>query len=183
MPSKTRRNILGSPFRVPFQSTIAQFAEYLQRAGLCEHSIAGYQGPVRHFLIWLDGAGTKVRAVDGGVVQQFLNHDCTCPLPHPMGNHARSLQSGRCVAPISWFVRFLEETGRTPIPGELDNNLLLLDAFMEHLAGEGYSPFTLSGFRFGCRHFIVWLHHHRVPIRHVDASVLLITYQAHPVQK
>ena len=69
MPSKTRRNILGSPFRVPFQSTIAQFAEYLQRAGLCEHSIAGYLGPVRHFLIWLDGAGTKVRAVDGGVVQ------------------------------------------------------------------------------------------------------------------
>ena len=172
MPSKTRRNILGSPFRVPFQSTIAQFAEYLQRAGLCEHSIAGYLGPVRHFLIWLDGAGTKVRAVDGGVVQQFLNHDCTCPLPHPMGNHARSLKSGRCVAPISWFVRFLEETGRTPIPGELDNNLLLLDAFMEHLAGEGYSPFTLAGFRFGCRHFIVWLHHHRVPIRHVDASVL-----------
>ena len=43
---------------------------------------------------------------------------------------------------------------------------------MEHLAGEGYSPFTLAGFRFGCRHFIVWLHHHRVPIRHVDASVL-----------
>ena len=172
MPSKTRRNILQSPFRVPFQSTIAQFAEYLQRAGLCEHSIAGYLGPARHFLIWLDGAGTKVRAVDGSVVQQFLNHDCTCPLPHPMGNHARSLKSGRCVAPISWFVRFLEETGRTPIPGELDNNLLLLDAFMEHLAGEGYSPFTLAGFRFGCRHFIVWLHHHRVPIRHVDASVL-----------
>ena len=172
MPSKTRRNTFGGSFRDPFQSTISHYAEYLQRAGLSECSIAGYQGSARHFLIWLDGAGTKVGAVDGGVVRRFLNHDCTCRLPHPMSNHARSLQSGRCMAPISWFVRFLEETGRTPVPGELDDNLHLLDAFMEYLAEEGYSPFTLADFRFGCRHFIAWLHHHRVPIRHVDASVL-----------
>ena len=171
MSSKIRRNSPGGPFRDPFQSTISQFAEYLQRAGLSECSIVGYQEPARHFLIWLDGAGTKVGAVDGGVVRQFLNHDCTCLLPHPMGNPTRSLQSGRCVAPIAWFAKFLEETGRTPVPGELDDNLHLLDAFMEYLAGEGYSPFTLAGFRFGCRHFIAWLHHHRIPIRHVSAGV------------
>ncbi len=56
--------------------------------------------------------------------------------------------------------------------GELDDNLLLLGAFMEGLAGEGYSPFTLDGFRSGCRHFIVWLHHFRISIRAVDREVL-----------
>jgi len=111
MPSKIRRNTHGGPLGGPLQSTILQFAEYLQRAGLSESSIEGYQGPARHFLIWLDAAGTEVGAVDGGVVRQFLNHDCTCLLTHSMGRHTRSLQSGRCVAPIAWFVRFLEESG------------------------------------------------------------------------
>ena len=172
MPSKQQRNTLGGPLGDPFQSTLSQFAEYLLRAGLSESSIAGYQGPARHFLTWLDAAGTEVGVVDGGVVRQFLNHDCTCLLTDSMGRATRFLQSGRSVAPIAWFVRFLEESGRTPAPGELDDNLHLLDAFMEHLAGNGYSPFTLAGFRFGCRHFIAWLHHHRTPIRHVNASVL-----------
>ena len=122
--------------------------------------------------MWLDAAGTKVSAVNGGVVRQFLDHDCSCLLMHSMGRHTRSQKSGRNVAPIAWFVTFLEESGRTPVPGELDDNLHLLGAFMEHLAGEGYSPFTLAGFRFGCRHFIAWLHHHRTPIRHVNANVL-----------
>ena len=172
MSTKTRRGSHGAPFQDLFQSTISQFAEYLQRAGLSQSSIAGYQGPARHFLIWLDRAGTKVGAVDGGVVRQFFNHDCKCLLRHPMSNHTRSWQSGRCVAPIAWFVRFLEEPRQKPVPEKLDENLHLLDVFMEYLAGEGYSPFTLTGFRFGCRHFIVWLHHHRIPIRHVNASVI-----------
>ena len=172
MPSKQQHNTLGGQLGDPLQSTISQFAEYLQRSGLSESSIAGYQGPARHFLTWLDTAGTEVGAVDGGVVREYLNHDCTCLLTHSMGRPTRFLQPGRRVAPIAWFVRFLEESGQIPTPGELDDNLHQLDVFMEHLARKGYSPFTLAGFRFGCRHFIAWLHHHRTPIRHVNASVI-----------
>ena len=91
MPSKQQRHTLGGPLGDPFQSTISQFAAYLQRAGLSESSIADYQGPARHFLIWLDAAGTEVGAVDGGVVRQFLNHDCTCLLTDSMGRPTRFL--------------------------------------------------------------------------------------------
>ena len=172
MESKTRRNTLESSFRAPFQSTISQYAKYLEHAGLSASTIVTYRGPARHFLIWLDRTRTEFGAVDGHVARQFLDHNCACLLPHSISNHADSLHSGRFTAAISWFVRFLEETGQTPVPGELDANLLLLEIFMEHLAREGYSPFTLDGFRFGCRHFVVWLHHFRIPIGEVDKSVL-----------
>ena len=172
MTSTTERNTPGEPTRDPFQSMISAYVAYLEHAGLSGSSVAAYRGPVRHFLTWLDRTGTEVDAVDGRVLRQFLGHDCTCLPPPSMNKRSGSLHAGGCVAPISWFARFLEETGQTPVLGELDDNLLLLEAFMEGLAGEGYSPFTLDGFRFGCRHFIVWLHHFRISIRAVDRGVL-----------
>ena len=78
-------------------------------------------GPLRAQHRWLSGtgpalpdlvgraAGTKVRAVDGGVVpSQFPpNHDCTCPLPTAYGcepdpAHVPGFVNlASCVAPIS----------------------------------------------------------------------------------
>ena len=172
MASKTQRNTLGSSTRDPFQSLISEYVAYLEHANLSASSMAAYRRSTRHFLTWLDRAGMELGAVDGRVVRQFADHDCTCVLPHPKNRQSGSLHPGRSVAAISWFARFLEDTWRTPVPGELDGNLVLLKAFMERLAAEGYSSFTLDGFRFGCRHFIVWLHHFRMSIRDVDASVV-----------
>ncbi len=171
MTSTPERNASGKLIRDSFQSIISAYVAYLEHAGLSGSSIAAYRGPARHFLIWLERTGTAIDTVDGRVMQQFLDHDRTCP-PPSMNKGGGSLHVRGYVAPISWCIRFLEETGRTSVLGELDDNLLLLEAFMEGLAGEGYSPFTLDGFRFGCRHFIVWLHQFRISIRAVDRDVL-----------
>ena len=171
MTSTTNRNTPEEPTLDPFQSIISEYVAYLEQAGLSGRSVADYQGPVQHFLIWLDKTGTAIDAVDGRVTRQFLGHDCTCPPPF-MNKRSGSPAAIGSVAPISWFARFLEATGRTPVLGELDDNLLLLEAFIDRLAGDGYSSFTLDDFRFGCRHFIVWLHHYRISIRAVDRGVL-----------
>ena len=171
MTLTAERNTLGKPTRDPIQSIISAYVAYVEDAGLSGSTVASYRGPVRHFLTWLDKTGTAMDAVDGRVMRQFLDHDCRCPPPF-MNKRSDALHKGGSAAPIAWFARFLEATGRTPVLGELDNNLLLLEDFMERLAGEGYSPFTLDGFRFGCRHFIVWLHHFRISIRAVDRGVL-----------
>lgn len=171
MTPAPERNASGKPIRDPFQSILSPYVAYLECAGLSGRSTAAYRVAARHFLIWLERAGTAIETVDRRTMQQFLGHDCRCS-PHSMNKGGSSLHAGGQVAPISWFVRFLEETGRTTVLGELDDNLLLLETFMESLAAERYSPFTLAGFRFGCRHFIVWLHHFRMSVRAVDRAVL-----------
>ena len=167
-----RRKPIGSAFPEPISSIISPFCDYLEDAGLSENSVKGFRGPTQHFLIWLDTVGVDIGAVDGRVVRYFQEHDCKCLLPHTITSRAGSTHIRRSVSPISWFVRFLEETGRTAATGELKDNLGLLEAFMESLVEDGYAPFTLCGFRSACRHFIVWLHHHRIPIRQVEGTVL-----------
>ena len=70
------------------------------------------------------------------------------------------------------LVRFLEDTGRIPHPGELDRCLNLLDDFIARCAADGYARDTLTSYRGACRHVLVWLHRSRIPVASANPRVL-----------
>ena len=71
-----------------------------------------------------------------------------------------------------WFVRFLELSGRTPTPGELEDNLALVPAFLHELRRQGYTQSRVDRFRYGATAFIAWLHLSRMRLRDIDAGTL-----------
>lgn len=155
----------------PFAPIIAAYRDSLMRTGLTERSVSQHQGPARHLLVWLDETGIGLDRVDGDALWRFFHHDCTCKLPHPM--HSRRVGRARgFVTRISRFVCFLEETGRISTPGECDANLRLLETFLNRLVADGYRPRTIRQYGTACRHFIVWLHHFRIPVAAMDADVV-----------
>ena len=70
------------------------------------------------------------------------------------------------------FVQFLEETGRTTTPGEIDDNLRVLDLFLDRRRAEGYRAKSVSRSRNGGRHLLFWLHHCRLRLADLDEAAL-----------
>ena len=127
-----------------------------------------YRGIARHFLIWLALEGISLEAVDGTAIGRFLQHECECcdRAPSPAG--IRRWTKRRAAAPLIEFVRFLERAGKIETPGELDDNLQLLDAFLERLRIDGYAPGTINLHRRGGASLIAWLHFSRIRLRDLD---------------
>ena len=48
-----------------------------------------------------------------------------------------SISKRRSWPPLMTFVRYLERTGRIETPGELDENLQLLDSFLGRMRADG----------------------------------------------
>ena len=69
------------------------------------------------------------------------------------------------------FVRFLEREGRIKTPGDLDENLSILDEFLEGLRSDGYKPSTIREYRNGCIRLIAWLHLSRIALRSLNPDV------------
>ena len=70
------------------------------------------------------------------------------------------------------FVRFLERTGRVSTPGDLYDNLRILDEYIEQLRGDGYSDKTITPYRSGCANLLVWLHLSRIRLRDLTPDLL-----------
>ena len=70
------------------------------------------------------------------------------------------------------FVRFLERTGRIASPGDLDDNLRILDAYVDRLRDVGYTGGSIRAYRGRCTSLIAWLHLSRIRLRDVTPDVL-----------
>lgn len=158
----------------PHPEIFDEYRDHLRALEFTETSVRDHGRFVRHFLIWLDANSTRLNSIDGNVVSSFFRHDCDCDLPF---SEAIPSDSKYSVGPVTRFVRFLEETGRTISLEELDQNLGLLDQFLQQSQENGYSYKALNIFRSTSRHFIVWLHHHRIPLRTLDNPILESFFQ------
>ena len=83
------------------------------------------------------------------------------------------------MARVAELVRFLEQTGRTAHPGELEEGFRLAEDFEEHCAREGFADRTLRWYRRACGHFLTWLHRTRLPMAEMEAAPVLSAFLAH----
>ncbi len=165
------------PTRTPtdFDPLMSEFIDALRNEGISEgYNTGHHRGSVRHFLAWLARSGIALRAVDASVIERFLRHDCDCCSTVSMPGTGRWLRPWRkreSSPPIMRFVRFLEQTGRIETPGELDDNIRLLEGFLGRLRGDGYACRTIRQYRNASACLIVWLHLSRVPLHGLTPGV------------
>ncbi len=162
---------LGSAALAGFNTIILAFIDDLRRRGAAaESQFRKYQYAARHFLIWLELAGIELKAVDGTVIDRFLQHDCRCAASSaPV--RLRRWRKCRTSPKLMTFIRFLERTGRVDTPGELDDNFRLLDAFLSDLRRDAYATATIKLYRHGCGGLLVWLHLSRLRLADLSPDV------------
>ena len=161
-----------STARVDSDAVILEFLHQLRSEGVSESYVSHHPGPVRHFLTWLALNCIAVEAINGAVIEQYLQHDCECCASVPAPVRFRPWRKRRSSPKIVRFVRFLESTGRVPTPGDLHDNLRILDEYIERLRGDGYSGKTIRPYRSGCASLIVWLHLSRIRLRDLTPDLL-----------
>ena len=176
MPATSKCRPLAGTLLAEFDSLTHAFVDGLrrQRQGkISESRLDNYRCIARHFLIWLSLTGVELRAVDGSIIQRFLQHECRC------GASCASIRlkrwnRRRTSAELIRFVRFLESAGHIDTTGELEDNLRLLDAFLAGLCDEGYTVNSIKSFRFACTGFIVWLHLSRIRLGDLTSDVFAL---------
>ncbi len=153
-----RRSLPGTTGPPGFDPIIVAFIDDLRRQGaIAEGQFCKYRYGARHFLIWLVHSGIALETVDGAVIDRFLQHDCGCAASSgPV--RLRRWRKRRTSPRLMTFIRFLERTGRIATPGELDDNLQLVEAFLARLRSAGHATATIKLYRYGCTGLVVWLH-------------------------
>ena len=153
-----RRSLPGTTASPGFDPIILEFIDDLRHRGeVADGQFPKYRYIARHFLIWLGHSGIALETVDGTVITRFLQHDCRCAASSaPV--RLRRWRKCRTSSRLMTFVRFLERTGRVDTPGELDDNLRLIDAFLARLRSTGHATATIKLYRHACTGLIVWLH-------------------------
>ena len=169
-----RRSLLATSALVNFDPIVLAFIDDLvAREEPSEGFALRCRACARHFLIWRERRDIPLEAVDITVIERFLQHDCDCctvVVPAPAG--LRPWRKRRSAPELMHFIRFLERTGRIETPGDLDDNLHLLEEFLERLRGAGYAPTSIARHRCGCAALIVWLHLSRLSLRELTPDVL-----------
>ena len=171
MSQDTHCTVSSGTDQAPFTGLIPQFSTYLSGAGRSHAQIVTSLGPAEHFLAWLKLSRIPLETVEDAVLHQFLAHECACPVPPFKFNRLHNREVPHFVSGLRTFVQFLEETGRITTPGEIDDNLRLLNTFLEQRQAEGYSASSIRHCRGGSRHFLFWLHHCRISLADIDKSV------------
>ena len=172
MSSSSNRGITAVTDQARFDPIIGEFIEDLRLKGIAESRIPFFPGPARHFLTWLTCTATATETVDGAVIERFLQHDCTCWSGAPALGQRHPWRKRRSSPQVMRFVRFLEQTARVATPGDLDDNLRILDAFLARLRRKGYARKTIRSYRTSCTNLVVWLHLSRMRLRDLNCDVL-----------
>ena len=168
MAQHIQRNVGSGAGQDPFPDILAGFSAHLSRTARRRE----YLGPAQHLLAWLKLNHHSLDTVDDEILHRFLMHECTCPLPPFRFYRLDKRGTSHFRTGLRSFVQFLEETGRTTTPGEIEYNLRLLKTFLEQREAEGYSSSSIRPCRDGNRHFLFWLHHCRIRLEDIDESVL-----------
>ena len=157
-----------------FRTIVAEYRDFLSRQAMAPSSIESFLGRSRHFLVWLSRNGLGLSEVDGEVSARFQTHECTC-FGRACARAKRSPAArtpGASSSRVMTFVRFLELSGRATTPGELEDNLALVPAFLHELRGQGYTQSRIDRFRHGATAFIAWLHLSRMRLRDIDTDTI-----------
>ena len=157
-----------------FRTIVDEYRDFLSHQAMAPSSIEACLRRSRHFLVWLSRNGLRLSEVDGEVAARFQAHDCFCfgrSCARPKLSPART-PAGSSRSRVMRFVRFLEFSGRTPTPGELEDNLALVAAFLHELRQRGYKKSRIDRFRHGATAFIAWLHLSRMRLCDIDAGTL-----------
>ena len=152
---------------------VAAFVDDLRRrtADFCEDFFCTHRRIALHFLIWIDLTGVELKKVDATIIYRFLRHDCRCGASCA-SVHFRRWRKRRRSTELMKFVRFLEQSGHIETPGELEDNLRLLDAFLGGLRDGGYAAATINLYRVACTALIVWLHLSRICLCDLTLDVI-----------
>ena len=166
------RSLSGTTERAGVDPVIVAFIENLRVCeGVAGKHVSRYRVVARHFLTWLERSGIALETVDCTVIERFLRHDCECCAGARSSTRLHPWRKRRTSPPLMMFVRFLERTGKIETPGELDDNLEPLDAFVERLRGDGYTSRTIALYRRECTGLIAWLHFARIRLRDLSPDV------------
>lgn len=86
---------------------VAALTDSLKAQGYRERTLDQYTRTCRHFIVWLYLSDLKLGEINGGTLQRFLDHDCTCAHPQFFGRPGGF--SGSCSAAytLARFAAFL----------------------------------------------------------------------------
>lgn len=174
MRAPTKRNLTDQELDLASATCLAEFHDYLHQAGHGPVSIERTLGSSRHFLVWLRRGGVPLHRVDDAVLRRFRDHDCVCP-PHQNGGglYKRNAPPPRgTIVNAQRFVQFLEISGRTRHPGELETGRWVLQEFEEWAASQGHTPSMIASYRGSALHLLVWLHRCRIPMKDLTVDTL-----------
>ena len=175
----TTGSALAGPHPGSSRECLSEFLAWLQQSGIHATRIRSTYGAGRHFLTWLQADGIGPDGIDDNVLRRFRQHDCRCV--HAQGGHYKraARRSRQYMSRVVELVRFLERTGRTAHPGELEQGFRLAEDFVERCATEGFAERTLRWYRRACRHFLTWLHGTRLRMREMAAAPVLSAFLEH----
>lgn len=148
------------------------FLAHLRTAGLSRTQLFRLRRGALHFAVWLERSAISVDSVDDNVLRTFRRHRCTCPGMEGERRRMQDPDKRVFMTGALHLVRFLEDQGRIPHPGDLAANLRHLDDFIAGFGAKGYSATSLGSFRHACEHVLIWLHRSRIPVVDFDAQVL-----------
>ena len=174
MRAPTKRNLTDQELDLASAKCLAEFHDYLDQSRLSPGSIHKTLGSARHFLVWLRCSGIKLPHVDDAVLRRFRDHDCVC-LPHKCGGglykrHAPPPPA--TIKNVQRLIRFLEISGRTQTPGEIETGCRLVQEFEDWGASEGHTPNMIAQFCARSRHLLIWLHRCRIHMKDLTAETL-----------
>ena len=112
--------------------------------GTCR--IPFFPGPARHFLTWLTCTATATETVDERGDRALSSADCTCRSGALGLGTTPSLAQTQVPPAGHEVLRFLDQTARVATPGDLDDNLRILDAFLARLRRR-YARKTIRSYR------------------------------------
>lgn len=156
---------------------LVEFETYLNQRGFRRTSIRNDRGTARHFMVWLETIGTPLGSIDGATIRSFRGHSCQCPPPAGIGPRYGSdgiskSTLGSRVRGANNFVAFLEKTGRTEHPDEVEFSRNLLTEYLSECKVQGHTPNTIATKRAAIAHFLIWLHQSRISIRSVNEDTV-----------
>ena len=94
----------GEGFRL-----LDEFLERLSTDRYSRFTIKYYRGICRHFIVWLHLSRISMRALDAGILNRFLHHDCLC-----RGFHRSRTGAAEKSVAVRRFAEFLATRGIAP---------------------------------------------------------------------
>ncbi len=174
MRPETKLRLPARALRKGSAECLAEFRTQLLQEKHCAETVVRRLCAARHFLVWLEIAGIQPSAVDDAAIRRFRDHDCMCP-PREGCSGLYKLHAPRpqkTMAGVHRFVRFLENSGRTAHPGELQQGCRLVEEFQEWASAQGHTPNMLVTYGHRSRHLLIWLHLSRIPMKALTVEVL-----------
>ena len=149
---------------------LAEFTSYLHSE--FQSNWKTYRSRAHHFLIWLQISEIALETIDSTVIEQFLQHECSCRAMAPPQARFGVWRKCHGCSYLMTFIRFLEQIGQVKTPGDLEENISLLKRYLNHLRDLGYASSTVESYRSSCMGLVAWLHLRRIRLKDLTLDVI-----------